>query len=134
MKVYIDDERPIPEGWTGVRNFYDALKLFNNNAANITHISFDWLLDTRYSMPTGEDLLQELVFTHYNDESIFEHPRENYTVHSSDESAKQRMNVTLDLVCDSTKTWKDFCDFKAQKQKAERVSKTSVKKKRMFRV
>ena len=48
MKVYVDDVRLIPEGWTGARTFHEALDLIDENLDEITHISFDWNLSTEY--------------------------------------------------------------------------------------
>lgn len=39
MKVYLDDERPTPEGWIGVRWPRDAIQLLETG--NVTEISLD---------------------------------------------------------------------------------------------
>jgi|SRR6056297_966345 len=39
MKVYLDDERKCPRGWTKVKTATDAIKLLQNN--NVSEISLD---------------------------------------------------------------------------------------------
>ena len=39
MKIYLDDERPIPEGWVGARWPEDVIRLLE--AGGVTHVSLD---------------------------------------------------------------------------------------------
>lgn len=55
MKLYVDDERPCPEGWTVARTYDEAL--FCLILYNITDLSLDH--DLGWGR-TGYDLLREL--------------------------------------------------------------------------
>lgn len=98
MKLYIDDERPTPEGWVAAKTFREALITIDDHREEITHIAFDWMLDPQRPSLNGVLLLQNLIAQHFYDEPIFTHPRENYTCHSSDSSMRDKMNAMLDDV------------------------------------
>ena len=52
MKVYLDDVRDPPEGWTAARTLHEAITLLRDNY--VTHISLDHDLGTS---ETGYDLI-----------------------------------------------------------------------------
>lgn len=39
MKLYIDDERPVPDGWVSAKTEQTAIDMLRDN--NVTHVSFD---------------------------------------------------------------------------------------------
>jgi hypothetical protein len=88
MKVYLDDERPTPEGWVRVYWPEEAIELLKNNT--VTHISLDHDLgdDQR---GTGYDVvlwIEEAVIV------------DNFTpphmqVHSSNASARIKMELGI---------------------------------------
>lgn len=53
MKLFIDDVRPIPEGWVGARTYREALDLITRHWNSITEISFDHDLGEHH---TGYDI------------------------------------------------------------------------------
>lgn len=89
MKVWVDDQRPAPEGWVQCWNIREAEQFIEENKESITHIAFDYYLseDNRYH--TGLLLIQHLWYK--NGRKVFSQPKENYTFHSSDDY----MNSTM---------------------------------------
>lgn len=86
MKVYLDDERPIPEGWIGARWPKEVIALLE--AGGITHVSLDHDLgdDDR---GTGYNVIlwiEEAVVTRG-----FVPPE--IRVHSANSSARQKMEA-----------------------------------------
>ncbi len=88
MKVYLDDERPTPEGWHPVRWPDEAIRLLETG--NVTHLSLDHDLgdDDR---GTGYDVvlwIEEAVATRdFNPPEI--------QVHSSNSSARVKMEAGI---------------------------------------
>ena len=41
MKLFLDDLRQIPDGFKGVRNYSDCIKILEENKGNINEISLD---------------------------------------------------------------------------------------------
>ena len=84
MKIYLDDERPIPEGWVGARWPEDVIRLLE--AGGVTHVSLDHDLgDDEHG--TGYDVvlwIEEAVATRG-----FEPPE--IRVHSANSSARRKM-------------------------------------------
>lgn len=84
MKVYLDDERPVPVGWIGVRWPEEAIEILKTG--KVTDISLDHDLgDDDHG--TGYDVIlwiEEAVAT-----AQFKPPA--ITVHSANPSARQKM-------------------------------------------
>ena len=88
MKVYLDDERPCPPGWTSARWPDEAVSLLESG--DVTHLSLDHDLgdDER---GTGYDVLlwiEEQVALHG-----FRPPA--IQVHSANSSARQKMELAV---------------------------------------
>ena len=88
MKVYLDDERPAPEGWTQTRWPEDTIRLLETG--EVTHVSLDHDLgdDAR---GTGYDVIlwiEEAVATRG-----FEPPE--IKVHSANTSAREKMELGI---------------------------------------
>lgn len=88
MKIYLDDERPVPDGWTLARWPEEAIVLLITG--QVTDISLDHDLgdDTH---GTGYDVIlwiEEAVAT-----TQFTPP--NITVHSANSSARQKMELGI---------------------------------------
>lgn len=99
MKLWIDDERPAPEGWTHAKTFHEGLNIVMDHYPEITHIAFDWMLDHRNMAYNGHALIKHLHSEQrYNGVDIFHQPRENYTCHSSDLTMRQDMEHALDEI------------------------------------
>src|SRR5258706_10897124 len=90
MKVFLDDRRPAPPGWTLVRWPADVIKLLQT-CEDVTHISLDNDLGDETEMRTGYDVLVWL------EESValrgFVPP--HITIHSSNASARVRMELAV---------------------------------------
>jgi hypothetical protein len=84
IKLYIDDTREAPEGWTQVWNIRDALDFIEDNHAEISHIDFDYYLNEDMPAHNGSLLIHELVGMKREGIKVFHQPIENYTFHSSD--------------------------------------------------
>lgn len=88
MKVYLDDERPTPEGWVAVRWPEEAIALLEGG--QVTELSLDHDLgDDEHG--TGYDVLlwlEEAVATRG-----FVPPRTR--VHSANSSARQKMELAM---------------------------------------
>ena len=88
MKVYLDDERPTPEGWVGVRWPDQDIQLLQTG--EVTHISLDHDLgDDRRG--TGYDVLTWL------EEAVFDRRIKlpAVVIHTANPSARQRMMLAL---------------------------------------
>ena len=88
MKVFLDDERPTPDGWQSVRWPEEAISLLETGA--VTHVSLDHDLgDDEHG--TGYDVIvwiEEAVATRG-----FRPPE--ITVHSANTSARQKMELGI---------------------------------------
>ena len=88
MKIYLDDERPTPAGWTRVYWPEEAIQLLQNNT--VTHISLDHDLgDDEHG--TGYDVLlwiEEQVV-------CFGYVAPQMTVHSANPSAGDKMRMAI---------------------------------------
>ena len=94
MKVYLDDVRPIPDGWSGARWPNEVIDLLKTG--EVTHISLDHDLgdDDR---GTGYDVLlwiEEQVYT-----NNFKPPE--MFVHSSNSSAVAKMKSAINTIMDA---------------------------------
>lgn len=81
IKLFVDDVRVAPEGWTQVWNIRDALNFIEDNHAEISHIDFDYYLNEDMPAHNGSMLIRRLTRM---DIKVFHQPIENYTFHSSD--------------------------------------------------
>jgi hypothetical protein len=96
IKLYIDDVRVAPEGWTQVWNIGDALNFIEENHAEISHIDFDYYLNEDMPLHTGARLIRELARMKHVDINVFHQPIENYTFHSSDDSMNDKMRELIE--------------------------------------
>jgi hypothetical protein len=91
LKVFLDDERPVPDGWTLARWPEDAIAFLQTG--NVTHISLDHDLgDDEHG--TGNDVvlwIEEAVAT-----AGFIPPV--MTVHSANASARLKMQAGIDSI------------------------------------
>ena len=91
MKIYLDDERPIPDGWIGARWPEDVIRLIE--AGGVTHISLDHDLgDDDHG--TGNDVIiwiEEAVATRGFVPPII-------TVHSANSSARLKMEQGIESI------------------------------------
>ena len=91
MKVFLDDERPIPDGWVGARWPEEVIRLLE--AGGVTHVSLDHDLgdDER---GTGYDVVlwvEEAVATRGFIPPVM-------TVHSANSSARQKMEQGIESI------------------------------------
>ncbi|MFO0923566.1 MAG: cyclic-phosphate processing receiver domain-containing protein [Pirellulales bacterium] len=88
MKIYLDDERPTPEGWCGCRWPEEVIEVLK--AGGVTHLSLDHDLgDDRHG--TGYDVIvwiEEQTAT-----TDFEPP--DIVVHSANISARAKMEAGI---------------------------------------
>ncbi|APR82238.1 Hypothetical protein A7982_07587 [Minicystis rosea] len=91
MKVFLDDERPTPEGWVAVRWPAEAIALLQTGA--VTHLSLDHDLgdDQR---GTGYDVIvwleEEVALRGFTPPEI--------SVHSANASARQKMLLGIESI------------------------------------
>ncbi len=91
MKVFLDDERPTPEGWVAVQWPKEAIALLKTG--EVTHLSLDHDLgDDRRG--TGYDVI--LWIEEEVAERGFIPPL--IQVHSANASARQRMNLGIEKI------------------------------------
>lgn len=91
MKVFLDDERPTPEGWVGVRWPEEAIELLQSGVVEELSLDHD-LGDDAHG--TGYDVvlwIEEAVVT-----SGFRPPR--IRVHSANASARCKMLAGIDSI------------------------------------
>jgi hypothetical protein len=91
MKIYLDDERAAPEGWTQARWPQDVVKLMHE--FDVTHLSLDHDLgDDAHG--TGYDVLlwieSRVSFTGFKIPEI--------TIHTSNPAARLRMEAAVDAI------------------------------------
>jgi hypothetical protein len=91
IKLFVDDVRVAPEGWTQVWNIRDAHDFIEDNHAEISHIDFDYYLNEDMPSHTGSLLIRDLVGMKREGIKVFHQPIENYTFHSSDSSMNDVM-------------------------------------------
>lgn len=91
MKVFLDDERPTPEGWTGVRWPDEAIELLRSEDVEAVSLDHDLGDDER---GTGYDVLlwiEEAVVTRGFDPPAM-------SVHSANSSARARMMAAISAI------------------------------------
>jgi hypothetical protein len=97
MKVYLDDERPVPDGWIGVKNAQGAINLLKTG--NVTDIS----LDHDLGLFDGDN---GYVVICWIEEALHfkKIPKPNITIHTSNPSARYKMELTLKRIDESIRT------------------------------
>lgn len=132
MKLFIDDERPSPDGWFLVKSFHEALDLITDDYGDITHIAFDWMLSKEVQAWNGTNLLLELsMMQAYDGIHVFHMPRSNYTCHSSDPEQRRKMECMLDILCDHAKSHDDLMRYLMNPKKSGTHSDSSKVKRLM---
>ena len=91
MKIYLDDERTTPDGWTRTYNPKDTIDYLKTR--KVTELSLDHDLGDDIGIGTGYDVLLWLEEEMYNDRS-FPVPQK-ITVHSANPAASLRMNQAI---------------------------------------
>jgi len=86
MKVYLDDERTTPEGWTRTFTPKETIDLLKTR--QVTELSLDHDLGDDAGIGTGYDVLLWLEEEMYNDITF---PTPQITVHSANTSARIKM-------------------------------------------
>ena len=92
MKVYLDDKREAPEGWTQTYSAQATIWFLKSRA--VTHLSLDHDLGDEKVVGTGYDVLlwlEEQVLMHG-----FTPPK--ITVHTSNEGARPRMEQAVENI------------------------------------
>jgi hypothetical protein len=84
IKLFVDDVRVAPEGWTQVWNIREAVDFIEDNHAEISHIDFDYYLNEDMPSHNGSLLIRTLAGMKREGIKVFHQPIENYTFHSSD--------------------------------------------------
>lgn len=91
MKVYLDDERIAPEGWTQVRWPDEAIALLHSR--NVTHLPLDHDLgDDRRG--TGYDVLLWIE----NEVALQQFLPPAITIHTANPAARARMLAAVDSI------------------------------------
>jgi hypothetical protein len=91
IKLFVDDVRVAPEGWTQVWDIRAAHDFIEENHAEISHIDFDYYLSEDMPSRTGALLIRDLLRMKCDGIDVFHQPIENYTFHSSDEDMNVKM-------------------------------------------
>jgi hypothetical protein len=95
MKLWLDDVRPAPEGWTLATNAAFAIRLLNENWATITDISLDHDLGTEGEemAPDGNDVLLHI----YDNvvENVWRLTGKSITVHSANPVENKLMRLVI---------------------------------------
>jgi len=95
VKLWLDDIRPAPEGWTWAKSAADFSRLFNAHASEITDISFDHDIasfDLAGNEITGYHCLC-IVEKRFRYDAGFELPR--MTVHSANPVGISKMRKVI---------------------------------------
>jgi len=91
MKVFLDDERTTPDGWTRVFTVEECISLLQTRT--VTHLSVDNDL--------GEGLLEGYTVLNFLEETVFNDPSfpiPEITVHSNNASRVQSMLQTIESI------------------------------------
>lgn len=90
MKVYLDDERETPRGWTRTYSPQETIELLKTK--QVTDLSLDHDLGDDVGIGTGYDVLLWLEEEQYNDPTF---PIPNMAVHSANPAGVYRMNQAI---------------------------------------
>jgi hypothetical protein len=97
MKIYLDDERPCPEGWHLCRTFDELVHLVDSGCpdghAEITEISLDHDLGTD---KTGYDFITWFEQQHHDFPDHYPLPKNGIKIHSANPVGRQRMQQVID--------------------------------------
>jgi len=100
MKVYLDDERPTPEGWVGVKWPEEVIDLLKTG--EVTHLSLDHDLGND-ERGTGYDVVvwveEQVVLRNFTPPVI--------SLHTANPSARQKMQTGVDSI---NRLWKNGGD------------------------
>jgi hypothetical protein len=106
IKIYLDDERPCPEGWTLARNIHEFNELLRKDEeflSRITHVSLDWHLG--FNQPDGNTVvngLASMFYDAYYDDKVFLPNLKIIGFHSSDSDQARRMRTKIAEVFEGT--------------------------------
>ncbi len=93
MKIYLDDEREAPEGWTRTRSSPVTIALLRTE--HVTHLSLDHDLGEEDGVGNGYDVLlwieEQVACYGYS-------PVENITVHSANSGARPKMLQAIEAI------------------------------------
>lgn len=102
MKLYVDDERPCPDGWILAKTYQEAIQIiFEPGCFAITHLSLDHDLGTE---KTGYDIacaIEAGAHARHLPEIPF------MTCHSANPVGKERINKALS---NAKRIWKEIND------------------------
>lgn len=95
MKLYIDDERPTPEGWVTAQNYWEAVELLKTGL--VTHVSFDH--DLGSAEPNNERTGYDVIC--WLEEEI--HNNQNFKIpvmdcHSDNGPGRQRIEGAINAI------------------------------------
>ena len=93
LKVYLDDERPVPGGWVLVKTPAQAIAILETGM--VSQISLDHDLGDDENIGTGYDVvlwLEEQVFLHGNMDVC----PDKISVHSANVSARGKMEAGIE--------------------------------------
>lgn len=95
MKLWVDDERPAPWGYTHVKTALDAIRIIRAARIAVSEFSLDHDLGDEELYGTGYDVLKEL------ERGIFEGwillvPK--IRIHTQNPVARQRMLATVEAI------------------------------------
>ncbi|MCC6877068.1 MAG: hypothetical protein IT378_22375 [Sandaracinaceae bacterium] len=100
MKIFLDDERPIPSGWTGARWPSDVIELLEKGG--VTHLSLD------HDLGDAEDAIREgrTERTGYDvlvwlEERVFHDPGSPIpviSIHSANAAGRGRMQRAIESI------------------------------------
>lgn len=106
VMVYLDDERPCPNGWTLAKtpkDFFDLLKRGDDYLDLVTHISLDWYLGS--NQIDGVQVVTqfaEMFFDAHHEGKTFLPNLKGMGFHSSDREQAKRMWSIMNEVLEGT--------------------------------
>ncbi len=91
MKLFVDDVRPAPKGWTLAKDYWQAISMLEDNWGELEELSldhdissFDPLDQKEY---TGQDIVNWMERKCFGEEI----PRFSVTIHSQNQAGAERM-------------------------------------------
>ena len=100
MKLFLDDERPVPEGWAGARWPSDVVHLLQSGT--VTHVSLDHDLGDAEAAAregrverTGYDVLVWLEEQVFADAGF---PVPELSIHSANAAGRERMTRAIESI------------------------------------
>lgn len=100
MKLFLDDERAVPEGWCGVTTAYAAIHQLETG--NVSELSLDHDLGDEVENGTGYDVLfwieSAIALEQFR-------PPEKIIVHSANSSARIKMELAIKQIY---KLWEEY--------------------------